>query len=120
MIEASDVATYLRSSPDQLDSAALEQIVDTTVGLVIEVTGTMSAYPARVRAIALEVAARAYRNPERLRTRTDGPFSKTFEISERAGVYLAESERIDLLASVTGSPTAASQGAWAGSMPYLR
>jgi hypothetical protein len=71
--------------------------------------------PPRVQAVRLEVAARAWRNPAGNTSETTGPFTWRNDRIVRAGVYLTDEERADLLASTRGSP-----GPWAGSMPYRR
>ena len=55
-------------------------------------------YPARVRAITLEVAARAVRNPEGYSSETVDDYTYRRDAATRqAGVYLTDAERAELL-----------------------
>ena len=104
-IDTADLATYLRDS--NLDAASSALYVDLANGLVTEVTGELTTpYPASVRAIALEVAARAYRNPEGATQETIDDYTyRRAEGTGGAGVYLTGDERARL-AGITGGKRA--------------
>lgn len=80
-------------------------VVDLANGLVLDVVGDLSPVPTRVRALTLEVAARALRNPEGYTsvTKSIDDWDETVRregTNEGAGVYLTDSERAVLLASL--------------------
>lgn len=93
IITTTDLASYLRES--NLDEAAAGLYVELANGLVSDITGDLTApYPAVVRAVALEVAARAYRNPEGATSETidDYTFRRDGSTSQ-GGVYVTAEER---------------------------
>ena len=115
-VQPSQLVTYLREPAAGIDVDALEQALELTNELVDSVAGLSSTDPdpAGVRAIRLEVAARAYRNPNGYGGEAFGGYTAAKLPGERSGVYLTDQERADLL----GAPAAAAAGSWAGSMPY--
>lgn len=106
---------YLRQPVEGDDLAAVDQIVSLANGLVEEVTGVLDPEPSRVQTIRLEVAARAVRNPEGFSSETIDTYTWRAE-ARRAGVYLTEAERNELV-SLSGNPN---PGPWAGSLAYPR
>lgn len=97
IIETSDLASYLRN-PSDLDQAAAVQIVGLANGIVTEQTGELAApISARVTAITLEVAARAYRNPDGYASETIDDYTYRRDANTRqAGVYLTPAEKAEL------------------------
>src|SRR4051812_31726872 len=95
VITQSDLISYLRE-PD----AEVSMIVELADGIVSEVVGTVPfPVPTRMRAIALEVAARAYRNPNGYSSETIDDYTYRRDNStQQAGVYLTDAERMELLA----------------------
>lgn len=110
--------TYLREPEGSVDFDAAAQIVDLTNALIDEVIAplNLTAEPSRVQALRYAVAARAYWNPEGHIYQAANSTSWRDEGHGRAGVYLTDAEKGELLA-LTGGTTA---GSWAGSMPYRR
>ena len=107
VITADDLAAYLRVTYDELD-AGVDLLIDLANGVVQEVTGDLDDYTARQRAIALEVAARAYRNPEGYSSETIDDYTYRRDAETRqAGVYLTASERDEL-----NGTTATARPAW--------
>lgn len=99
IITPNDLASYLRES--ELDPSA-DLLVDLANGIVSDVTGDLVApYPSRVRAITLEVAARAYRNPQGASSETidDYTFRRDGDTAA-GGVYLTRAERSELSGAV--------------------
>jgi hypothetical protein len=96
IITTADLASYLRDISVAADeSAAL--YVDMANGLVEDVTGMLDPIPTRVKAITLEVAARAWRNPNGYSSETVDDYTYRRDADTRAaGVYLTESERMEL------------------------
>lgn len=110
-----ELLVYLREadpSPEMV--AALEQILDIANGLVDEVTVPLDPEPARVRAIRLEVAARAWRNPEGHQSSAIDDYQWAGGTG-RGGVHLTDAERAELRALSTPD-----DGPIAGSLPYQR
>lgn len=106
IITTTDLASYLREA--DLDAAAAGLYVELANGIVTEVTGTLAApYPAQVRAITLEVAARAYRNPEGASSETidDYTFRRDGDTAG-GGVYLTKAE-LSTLRGTTGATASA-------------
>lgn len=105
VITITDLASYLREA--NLDEAAAALYVELASGLVTDVTGDLTEpYPARVRAITLEVAARAYRNPEGATSETidDYTFRRDGETAS-GGVYLTAAESSSLARLSGGRPS---------------
>jgi hypothetical protein len=96
IITTTDLASYLRETA--LDTAAATLYVDLANGIVSEVLpDVVLPAPARVRAITLEVAARAYRNPNGYSSETIDDYTYRRDAETRqAGVYLTTSEREEL------------------------
>ena len=107
VITSTELASYLREANP--DTAALDLLVELSNGIVSEVTGDLTPIPTRVKAITLEVAARAYRNPDGYATESidDWRGGRPAETAA-AGVYLTESETATLnrLAGVVTSRSA--------------
>lgn len=94
IITSSDLTSYLRQ-PD----ADVTMVVDLANGIVGEIVGNMFPIPTRIIAITLEVAARAYRNPNGYSSETIDDYTYRRDVDTRqAGVYLTESERAELSA----------------------
>jgi hypothetical protein len=93
---------------DILDAAS--ELIRDTAGKtwVVEDTGALENVPRRVASICVEVAYRAFANPEALSQRSIGDSSKSYDRAKREGgeaVYLtkAEEEAIRKAAGSTGS-----------------
>lgn len=114
MLDVDTLRVYLQD-PDP-DFEHLYLIVELANGLVTEHSGSLDPEPARVQAIRLEVAARAVRNPEGLTSETVDSYTWRAEPG-RAGVYLTDAERGELVAITKGDPN---PGPWAGSLGYRR
>lgn len=100
IINVTELASYLRES-DLDGSAALH--VELANGIVSEVIGDLDPLPVRVKAITLEVAARAYRNPEGWASEAIDDWSgRRSNATADGGVYLTPWERSDLLRLVGG------------------
>lgn len=82
-----EFAAYMQS--DAINTTTATLLLDLVTGLVDEL-GTFTAYPVSVKAVALEAAARAYRNPDGLTSETVDDWTGRRESA--AGVYLTESE----------------------------
>ena len=96
----SDLASYLRDSTVSGNDA--DFVVDLANGIVGDVIGTLDPIPTRVRAITLEIAARAWRNPNGYSSETIEDYTYRRDAETRqAGVYLTPSESAELL-SITG------------------
>lgn len=118
IISTSELAQYLKID----DSPDLQLLVALTNGIVSEAwvnPAGLALAPAWVEAIAYEVAARAYRNPQGLSSWTvsidDG--SRTQRLPDhaaRAGVYLTDLERAQL-----AGVGAVSTVPWAGSFQMI-
>lgn len=118
MLNEVELKIFLRD-PDA-DGDVLDQIVELTNGLVEEITGPLSPVPASVRVILLNVAARAYRNPEGATYRTESidDYSEGLRIeSSGIGVYLTPAERATLRRVVDGGSDEVMPD-WAGSIKY--
>ena len=100
VISDADLASYLRmGSPD----ATVALFAGMASDLVEDVTGTLGTVPTRVKAIALEVAARAYRNPNGYSSETIDDYTYSRDTDTRqAGVYLTATEAAEL-ATFTGT-----------------
>lgn len=107
-ITAETLASYPGVTIPSVESGAL--IVTLTNGEIVDLIGVPDPIPSRVTAIALEVAARALRNPEGVESMTRGldDWKKTVRYANadklRAGVYLSEEEKAELLAKVGDNP----------------
>lgn len=91
-IDVAALASYLAIDDLAQDSRA-ELLIELTNGLIEEVCGE-GPYPAHVAAVALEVAARAYRNPDGFSSETIDDYTYRRDAATRqAGVYLTDEER---------------------------
>jgi hypothetical protein len=103
IITTTDLASYLREpNPDE---AVLGLLVELANGIVTDAVGTdlTAPYPAGVRAVTLEVAARAYRNPEGASSETIDDYTfRRDGATASGGVYLTDTERTDLARLVGG------------------
>ncbi len=94
IITESDLTSYLRQ-PVETDVTVF---VDLANGIVSEVTGVLATTPVRLMAITLEVAARAFRNPNGYSSETIDDYTYRRDADTRqAGVYLTAAERSELL-----------------------
>lgn len=103
IIDVLDLASYLGSA---IDPARADFLVTLANDLVTEVYGSATPAPARVRAITVEVAARAYRNPGGFSSETIDDYTYRRDADTRqAGVYLTDDERsqVERLAGVRSS-----------------
>lgn len=102
-ITEAELASYLQA-PITAGAAAL--IINLVNGQVGDVVGTLSPIPMRVKAIALESAARGWRNPQAYSSVTVGidDYDKTTRREGKAlpvpGVYLTDDETAELLTFV--------------------
>jgi hypothetical protein len=98
-ITDTELASYLQTT---IAPGSADLVVELTNGLVTDVVGDLVDPPTRVRTIALEVAARAWRNPQAFSSVTVGidDYDKTVRREGAAlaapGVYLTESEEAEL------------------------
>lgn len=109
IIDAPGLASYLRD-PALEDDESLAQIVELTNGIIAEFLSLDESQPydppARVRAVAYEVAARAYRNPEGYASEQIDDYKYSRPAATRAaGVYLTDDEETRLL-QADGTPRA--------------
>ncbi len=94
MFTLAELASYLRVALADLDVAAATLLTTLTDGLVTAETGFLSPVPPQAKAVALEVAARAYRNPEGWAAESLDDWSGTRPAAlAAAGVYLTEAEQ---------------------------
>lgn len=97
-ITTGDLAAYL-----QVASVNATLVVELANGQITELVGDLDPVPTRVKAIALEVAARGYRNPQAYTSVTVGidDYDKTVrregKAVDRVGVYLTDEEIAELL-----------------------
>ena len=113
-----EFASYLRRPLTEVDQNVAGLLLELTEGVINDAISGYAVTASRIKAVALEVAARAYRNPDGLIAETLDDWSgRRPEDVARAGVYLTESERTQLLAAA-GVP--ATSGGWSGSMAYWR
>lgn len=97
IIDVGELALYLRDSAVEADDSA-SLIVELANGLVSSVlTDPLREPSPRVRTITLEVAARAYRNPDGYSSETVDDYTYRLpEEARRAGVYLTPTEATEL------------------------
>lgn len=95
IINAGELATYLRGEAQESDLALLVELAN---GLVSDALGSAVApYPTRVRTITFEVAARAWRNPNGYASETSDDYTYRRDADSRAaGIYLTDAERAEL------------------------
>lgn len=104
IISTDDLASYLRTTFNPADSAP-GLIVGMANGIVREVIGALNPVPTRAFSITLEVAARAWRNPNGYSSETVDDYTYRRDADTRqAGVYLTDDERAELL-GFTGTST---------------
>lgn len=97
-----ELASYLESEL----TGNLTLKTDLANGIIEDLVGTLTVVPVRVRAIAFEVAGRAVRNPGGYASEGGDDYRYSLPSETRkAGVYLTDSERVELL-GVTGQVTA--------------
>lgn len=95
-IDVDDLAAYLRDAGAPGD--VLFQLADLANGVVSDTTGALDPVPTRVKAITLEVAARAYRNPQGFSSESVDDYTYRRDSATRqAGVYLTAAESSELL-----------------------
>lgn len=94
LYDLTEFAAYVQSDVDTATSTLLRSLV---VGLIDEI-GTFDPYPVSVKAVALEAAARAYRNPDGLTSETIDDWTGRREAA--SGVYLTESEQATIRATL--------------------
>lgn len=102
-ISEEQLASYLQAT---ITTGAAETIIELANGIVTDVLGEdydPNTAPTRVKAIVLEVAARAWRNPQGYSSVTVGidDYDKTVRREgsalERTGIYLTDNELAELL-----------------------
>lgn len=104
IITSTQLASYLRD-PTLSGNESLILYVSLANGLVGEIVGAdLAPIPARVTTITLEVAARAWRNPDGYASETvQGEYTYRRDPQTRsAGVYVTDPERDELL-RITGA-----------------
>lgn len=109
-VAVNDLALYLRLSMGDAayeDSGEKYLVVDLATSMVDELPGVWPIpFPARAKAITLEIAARAVRNPEGFAYERGDDYGYGLPSDTRhAGVYLTDSERAELLAIKGVAPT---------------
>lgn len=108
-ITEDELVSYLRLDAEaaSADSDLLELFVELANGLVSDYLGSptsMDPIPTRIRTITLEVAARAFRNPEGYASEQIDDYKYTRPSSARAaGIYLTDEEE-DWLRGTLGTP----------------
>lgn len=119
IITPDELASYLRDSAVASD-AAIPLLVELANGIAADAYGTVTPIPARVRAITLEVAARAYRNPEGYSSETVDDYTYRRDAQTRqAGVYLTVSERGELSGLGLSGALPAAYSVDLGSPPWV-
>ncbi len=106
IITTTDLASYLRES--SLDEAAAGLYVDLANGLVTDAVGEelVAPFPAVVRAVTLEAAARAYRNPEGASSESIDDYTfRRDNGTASGGVYLTDDEVSRLARLAGGRPS---------------
>jgi hypothetical protein len=120
MINSLDLAAYLPEVVNNTERADL--LLGLTLDLIYDVVPPALADPSpRVKVIALEVAARAYRNADGYAVeRVDDYSYQRPATTQEAGVYLTDSERAILTAIAVGKTPrrvrSVRMGSW--SVPY--
>ncbi len=85
----SEFASYVQADVDTATATLLQTLTDGVIAGRVTVTVPASA---EVKALALEVAARAYRNPNRLNMETIDDYTWRVDNAGDAGVFLTEDE----------------------------
>lgn len=118
MFALDELASYLRVPFSSLDQPTANLLHDLTEGVILSVTGVLAVpVPVQVKAIALEVAARAYRNPRgAVQESLDDYSYRRPEQTTAAGVYLTDAELVGLRSLTGGATTVRSVRlrAWTG------
>lgn len=106
-VTETQLASYLRVT---IPAGQATTILDLTNNLITDYVGTITPAPAEVTAIAFEVAARAWRNPQGLSsvTRSIDDYDKTErregDMAMPPGVYLTAEEEARLRSYITDRP----------------
>ena len=96
IITEADLASYLRIDPASADLSLLVRLANGTVSEAVP--ALVAPYKTRAVAITLEVAARAYRNPEGYTSETVDDYTYRRDAGTgAAGVYLTDAERAELV-----------------------
>lgn len=94
--ELTELASALQSDLDTATANLL--LLDLAQGLITEVIGVQNPWPTIAKSIALNAAARAYRNPEGVRNEAVGAVNVGYnDPLYRMGVYLTSEERAELV-----------------------
>lgn len=102
MFTLTELASYLQV--DTVPTATGDLLHELTEDLILDVVGLPNASNRRVKAIALEVAARAYRNANGYQSETVDDYTyRRASGTGAAGVYLTDGERAILVGIRTGS-----------------
>lgn len=109
---AEDVATRLRRDLTEEETAAVEQVIEITEGLIAEVLGEdadwvedLDPVPSYYRSLCISKAIDALANPEGLtsQSKTLGAYSESASYSEYAGdIALTDEERRRVLRNARG------------------
>ena len=100
-ITSTQLASYLQLPEDSIPAGSI--VISLTNGLIGDIVGEIDTVPSWVTAIALEVAARGWRNPQAYTSVTVGidDYDKTVRREgkgvDKVGVYLTDDEKADLL-----------------------
>lgn len=100
-----ELASSLRASLDEATGASW--MLDLAQGLVAEQIGEQNPWPVVAKATALAATARAFANPDGVRSEQEGPYGTTYEAAQ-AGVYLTDDEKARL-AEWRARPSATAQ-----------
>lgn len=89
-----ELGAYLQQT---VDTESAQLLLDLAESLIVDVVGNLDVWPARVKAVQLEVAARAYRNPSGAQStsQTLGPETLSVNYGDRngvSGVYLSAAD----------------------------
>lgn len=113
--ELTELASALQSDLDTATANLL--LLDLAQGLITERIGEQDPWPTIAKSIALTAAARAYRNPEGLRTDVVGGTTAGYnDPLYRMGVYLTDAEKKELSDWLNG-PGGSTLGQPQGSFP---
>jgi hypothetical protein len=100
-VTSTTLASYLQLPEESIPAGAV--VINLTNGLIQDIVGELETTPSWVTAIALEVAARGWRNPQAYTSVTVGidDYDKTVRREgkgvDKVGVYLTDDEKADLL-----------------------
>lgn len=93
ILDPSDLATYLGVDPSTIDTARAEQVLGFAQALCETV---VSPLPAAAAAVVLDVAVRAWANPQNLMSESTGPFSANFGRIGDGGLWLTRQNKAAL------------------------